>query len=52
MEKREREKAGYSIDEEHVKEFEGLSKTTTMRASAVVTVVLVSREYPMIALRL
>jgi hypothetical protein len=38
--------------EEHVKKFEGFSQTTMMKATAVVNMVLVSREYPMIALRL
>jgi len=37
------------VNEEHVKEFEGSSKTT-MLAVAVVNVVLASREYSMIAL--
>lgn len=36
-------------NEEHVKEFEGLSETM-MKAAGMVNVMLVSREYPMIAL--
>ncbi len=38
-----------SANEEHVKEFEGSSKTT-MLAVVVVDMVFVSREYSMIAL--
>ncbi len=38
--------------EEHVKEFEGFTQTTMMKATVVVNMVLISREYPMIALRL
>ncbi len=52
MEERMRDTTSTRAKEEHVKEFEDLSKTTTMKATLVVNVVLVSREYPMSTLRL
>ncbi len=52
MEERMRDATSTRAKEEHVKEFEDLSKTTTMKATLVVKVVLVSREYPMSTLRL
>jgi hypothetical protein len=39
MEERKRDAASTRVKEEHVKEFEGLSKTTTMKATVVVNVV-------------